>query len=198
MHVRHAIPLIVAVLALLVTVLPSAASGDTIANARNATAIYNDPTAALAGGYELLTDAAGLACIDQPGAGAMGVHFVKGALLQSGTLDPARPQALVYEPEPDGQMRLVALEYVVLQATWDANHHQPPTLFGETFMLSPAGNRFGLPAFYSLHAWVWKHNPTGTFQPWNPQVRCPDGVRAEQAGDAAGAEQDAPTAMEGM
>ena len=74
MHVRHAIPLVIALLAILVTVLPSAANGDTIANARSATAIYNDPTAALAGGYELLTDAAGLACIAQPGAGAMGVH----------------------------------------------------------------------------------------------------------------------------
>ena len=41
----------------------------------------------------------------------------------------------------------------------------------------PAGeedqsNRFGLPAFYSLHAWIWKHNPSGTFSMWNPNVSC--------------------------
>ena len=40
-------------------------------------------------------------------------------------------------------------------------------------MLTPGGNRFGLPAFYSLHAWIWKFNPSGTFAMWNPQVHCP-------------------------
>jgi hypothetical protein len=161
-----------AALTLLATALPAAASGDTLANARDATAAYNDQASAQAAGYELLTDAAGIACIDQPGAGGMGVHYVKSSLVQSGTIDAARPQALVYEVRPDGRLRLVALEYVVLQATWDASHPSPPKLFGESFMLTPAGNRFGLPAFYALHAWVWKRNPSGTFNPWNPRVRC--------------------------
>ena len=172
MNLKYVFSVLLASLALLTTALPSFAAGDTVANARNATAIYNDPTAALAGGYELLTDAAGTACIDQPGDGAMGVHFVKGALVQSGTLDAARPQALVYETLPNGQLRLAALEYVVFQSTWDAAHSGPPMLFGQQFMLNPADNRFGLPAFYSLHAWVWKHNPSGTFAMWNPQVHC--------------------------
>ena len=163
---------VAAALTLLTTTLPAAASGDTPANARDATAAYNSPAAALAAGYELLTDAAGIACIDQPGAGGMGVHYVKGSLVQSGTLDPARPQALVYEVRPDGRLQLVALEYVVFQAAWDATHSAPPTLFGQQFMLSPAGNRFGLPAFYALHAWVWKRNPTGMFSMWNPRVSC--------------------------
>jgi hypothetical protein len=173
--------------------LPSAAAaGDTLGNAREATAIYNEPSAALAAGYELLTDGAGLACIDQMGAGAMGVHYVKGALVQSGTLDPARPQALVYEPQADGQLHLVAVEYVVFQSAWDGSHSGPPTLFGQTFNFNPDGNRYGLPAFYSLHAWLWKDNPTGAFEPWNPQVRCaaddPQGATANQA----------PQPMEGM
>jgi hypothetical protein len=163
---------VAAALTLLSTTLPAAASGDTPANARDATAAYNSPAAALAAGYELLTDAAGTACIDQPGVGGMGVHYVKGSLVQSGTLDAARPQALVYEVRPDGRLRLVALEYVVFQAAWDAAHSSPPTLFGQQFMLNPAGNRFGLPAFYALHAWVWKRNPSGTFSAWNPRVSC--------------------------
>jgi hypothetical protein len=174
-----------ATLALLATALPSAASGDTVANTRNATAIYNDSTAALAAGYELLTDASDTACIDQPGAGAMGVHYVKGALIQSGTLDAARPQALVYEVQPNGQLRLGALEYVVFQSSWDAAHSAPPTLFGQKFMLNPADNRFGLPAFYSLHAWLWKHNPKGAFEPWNPQVHCGSQAAGFEANDAA-------------
>jgi hypothetical protein len=143
-----------------------------VANARDATAIYNDPTAALAGGYALLTDKDDLACIAQPGAGAMGIHYVKNDLVQSGTIDVARPQALVYERTDNGRLNLVALEYVVLQAGWDASHSAPPSLFGQTFMLTPADNRFGLPPFYSLHAWVWKANPSGMFSMWNPRVNC--------------------------
>lgn len=183
MFTKHAVAAAAAALVLAATALPVGAAADTPANARQATAIYNDPTAAAAAGYELLTDAAGLACIDQPGAGAMGVHFVKGALVQAGTLDAARPQALVYEVDPGGHMRLVALEYVVFQAAWDAAHTAPPTLFGQPFMLNPAGNRFGLPAFYALHAWVWKNNPAGTFSMWNPTVHC-EAPAAVGAGDA--------------
>jgi hypothetical protein len=46
-------------------------------------------------------------------------------------------------------------------------------LFGKSFMLVPAPNRFGIPAFYALHAWAWKTNPTGAFEMWNPSVLCP-------------------------
>jgi hypothetical protein len=171
-QIKYVASLVAATLALLSTALPSAATADTLPNARNATAIFTESTAALAAGYDLLTDAAGIACIDMPGDGAMGVHYVKTALVQSGTLDAARPQALVYEVQPNGQLRLVAFEYVVFQAAWDAAHTAPPTLFGQKFMLNPADNRFGLPAFYSLHTWIWKHHPSGTFARFNPQVRC--------------------------
>jgi hypothetical protein len=28
-----------------------------------------------------------------------------------------------------------------------------------------------------IHAWIWKDNPSGIFQDYNPKVRlCPDGV----------------------
>ena len=123
MNTRKLIPVVVALIAVLATTLPTlAASGDTVANARDATAAFNDPAAAIAAGYDLLTDAAGIACIDQPGAGAMGIHYVKGALVQSGVIDTARPQAVVYELGENGRLQLVALEYVVLQAAWDAAH----------------------------------------------------------------------------
>jgi hypothetical protein len=67
----------------------------------------------------------------------------------------------------------VALEYVVFQDAWDATHTTPPELFGREFELVPAGNRYGLPPFYELHAWLWKHNPSGMFADWNPRVHCP-------------------------
>jgi len=27
-------------------------------------------------------------------------------------------------------------------------------------------------AQYILHAWVWKNNPSGMFEDWNPAVSC--------------------------
>jgi hypothetical protein len=39
-------------------------------------------------------------------------------------------------------------------------------------MLMPADNRFGLPPFYQLHAWVWQDNPSGMFSMWNPAASC--------------------------
>jgi hypothetical protein len=176
MQLRYAISVVVAGLAMLAAVVPSAAmgttgGGETVANARDATAAFNDPAAAYAAGYDLLTDSADLACIDMPMEGAMGVHLVKGALVQSGKLDAARPQALVYE-NSNGQLKLAAVEYVVFKSAWDADHSAPPTLFGQQFVTNPDDNRFGLPAFYSLHAWVWKDNPSGMFESWNPSVHC--------------------------
>jgi hypothetical protein len=175
-QVRYGISLVIAGMAILAAVIPSAAmgnngGGETVANARDATAAFTDPAAAYAAGYDLLTDSADLACIDMPPDGAMGVHLVKGALVQSGNLDPARPQALVYE-HANGKLQLAAVEYVVFQSAWDSAHSSPPTLFGQQFVLNPDDNRFGLPAFYSLHAWVWKDNPSGMFQSWNPAVHC--------------------------
>jgi hypothetical protein len=140
---------------------------------RDATARYQSLSVAGAHGYGLLKDAAGIACIDKPGVGAMGVHYVNGQLVGTAEVDPLQPEALVYEPDQDGQLRLVAVEYVTFQAQWDATHKARPRLFGQPFMLTPAGNRFGLPAFYSLHAWIWKSNPDGMFAMWNPTVHCP-------------------------
>lgn len=65
------------------------------------------------------------------------------------------------------------MEYIVDQRTWDALHPQPPQLFGRPFHLTRDGNRYGLPAFYQLHVWLWKRNPNGLFNDRNPTVRCP-------------------------
>jgi hypothetical protein len=141
--------------------------------ARRGTAEFRNIDVAKAAGYGLLTDAAGIACIDNPGVGGMGVHYVKGALVGDGKVRAKTPEALVYEPRPDGRMRLVAVEYVVFQAAWDAHHRKPPKLFGQRFELIEAGNRYGLDPFYELHAWIWKDNPRGMFDDWNPLVTCP-------------------------
>jgi hypothetical protein len=153
--------------------------------ARSATAKYHSLTVAQKAGYSILADTAGITCIAEPGMGAMGVHYVKSDLVKDPEIDSAHPEALVYAPDRHGKLQLAALEYVVIKADWDASHPQPPGLgygaqdtlappwlFGHEFNFTDAPNRYGLPPFYSLHAWVWKDNPGGTFAMWNPNVTC--------------------------
>jgi hypothetical protein len=103
----------------------------------------------------------------------MGVHYANASLLFDADLDPTQPEALVYAPNADGQPKLAALEYIVFDSAWTtAGHTDPPELFGQPFALTPDGNRYGLPAFWSLHVWIWQPNSAGTFQPWNPRVHC--------------------------
>jgi hypothetical protein len=151
---------------------PSSAAPAWLDGVRDATRPYQDLKAAKADGYGKLKDAAGIACIDMPGEGGMGVHFVNGDLVGDAEVHGKTPELLVYDPTPDG-MKLVALEYVVFQEAWRAEHATgKPQLFGQKFELVEEGNRYGLPAFYELHLWAWKHNPSGTFEDWNPRVTC--------------------------
>jgi hypothetical protein len=138
---------------------------------RAASAKYHDISVAEGAGYSLLRDAQNIACIDNQPVGGMGVHFVSGGVGDT-QLDPLNPEALVYAPMRDRTLRLAALEYIVFAAAWDAQHSSPPSMFGQEFFLTPAPNRFGIPAFYALHVWIWKRNPAGLTQPWNPRVHC--------------------------
>jgi hypothetical protein len=153
--------------------------------ARSATAKYYNLAIAKKAGYSILADSAGLTCIAEPQMGAMGVHYVKGDLVKDPAIDSMHPEALVYAPDRHGRQHLAALEYVVIKSDWDAQQSQtpslgagaaqtpaPPVLFGHEFDFTDAPNRYGLPAFYSLHAWIWKDNPAGTFAMWNPSVHC--------------------------
>jgi hypothetical protein len=149
------------------------ADGGGIAAARAATNKYHDLRVARADGYKLFKDVNGVQCISQPGLGTMGIHFVNGTQVGNANEAVTQPEAVIYEPEANGNVRLVGLEYVVVKSAWSqAGHKSPPSLFGHQFMLITAPNRYGLPDFYALHAWIWKNNPKGMFYPWNPQVSC--------------------------
>lgn len=107
------------------------------------------------------------------GDGAMGYHYVNGELLDA-TLDPRTPEVVIYGEQAGGPRKLVAVEYVVFQATWEAEHGvgSVPRLFGRDLTLVGPDNRFELPPFFQLHAWVWEPNPAGTFEDFNPNVSC--------------------------
>ena len=151
-----------------------------LAAARDATSTFHRVSTAEQAGYARLAAPAPLhECIDtdvdlddQDDKPAMGIHWVNGALLD-GTVDVQEPEVLVYEPQRNGELRLVALEYVVFEADWGARDtRRAPQLFGQDFMYVAAPNRYGLPAFYALHAWVWKNNPDGVLAAMNPWATC--------------------------
>ena len=99
----------------------------------------------------------------------MGIHYVQGDLVGDATLDPERPEAIIYEPTASGSLELVGVEYVVFQEAWDAANDAPPKLFGQDLIAVGADNRYGIPAFYELHAWVWKNNPAGVHRRLQPR-----------------------------
>jgi hypothetical protein len=102
----------------------------------------------------------------------MGLHYINGDLVKSGVLDATRPQAVIYEPQPNGDLRLIGVDYLLISDAWNAANPGPPELMGQFFHLFDAPNRFGLPAFYTLHVWAWKDNPNGAFVNWHPNVSC--------------------------
>jgi hypothetical protein len=110
-------------------------------------------------------------CMDDP-AGGMGYHYVNVGLLD-GVVEIEHPEAVMYEPMPNGRLRLVGLEYVIPKDAWEGEGL--PTLFGQPLEL----NSFDL---YALHVWLWKDNPEGIFEPWNPTVSCANAITTAAAG----------------
>jgi hypothetical protein len=141
-----------------------------LSSAYQGTAAFTDVRKAVAAGYRP-SDFPAVAgkgeCFDSS-AGGMGIHYLKAGLLGDGKADPARPEALVYQPGAGGKLKLVALEYVVFKSNLPGTR---PSLFGQRFA-SNDGAALGIPPFYALHAWAWKQNPSGLFSDWNPTVSC--------------------------
>lgn len=92
--------------------------------------------------------------------GGMGYHFVDPDYV--GSTDPTHPAALIFEPEKDGTMRLVGIEFI----SGGLESDPPPVLFGQRFEWN---SRF---AVWTLHVWTWRYNPNGLFAAWNPMVTC--------------------------
>jgi hypothetical protein len=170
--------LVVAAIALVVFAVPGAAalaagtghgnhSGTLPQQVQDATRAFKDQNAAKAAGY-----ASAGSCVSSPEEGAMGIHWGNADLINDGKIAADKPELLIYEPRSDGSFKLLGVEYLVTVDAWGGPTAAPPVLVGQHFQFVNAPNRYGLPAFYELHVWAWKHNEKGTFSDFNPAVSC--------------------------
>jgi hypothetical protein len=132
---------------------------DLLKAVRQATSNFHSTNQALKAGYE-----ADEHCVSVPGLGGMGYHWANPSLVDP-VHDPLKPEVVLYATGPGGQLRLVALEYVVI------NVGQPrPTFDGHPFDVG--GTPVPVP-HWSLHVWLYENNPSGLHAPFNPNITCP-------------------------
>lgn len=176
---------------------PSVASvPDTLAldDVRAATSRFQDVEVALAEGY--IRDPMDVCeTADMMGRpvedGSMGIHFLRPDLL--GVTEPPSPRVngtgthtdflvpgvLIYEPQEDGSLKLVAVENLVFIAAWEAaGNSEPPSFRGRPFdrmVDDPAtelDEAHGFEPHYDLHMWLYRENPRGMYAQFNPNVTC--------------------------
>ena len=174
---------------------PSPGPGEpTLAEVRSATERFRNVEVALAEGYIRdpfdLCETADMMGRDAS-AGAMGVHYFRPDLLGvtappsprvdgTGThTDFRTPAILIYEPQQDGSMALVAVENLAFARSWrEAGHSAPPTFHGvpyDTMTDDPATAHDEAHMFaphFDRHVWIYRDNPKGVFTPFNPAVSC--------------------------
>lgn len=123
--------------------------------------------------------------------GAMGIHYFRPELLGitgppnprvNGTsthADFRKPAVLIYEPQADGSLQLVAVENLVFIKAWEAaGSKQPPSFQGVVFdrmvddPATPVDEAHGFEPHYDRHVWLYRENPRGVFAQFNPNVSC--------------------------
>lgn len=123
--------------------------------------------------------------------GAMGIHYVRPDLLGltsapdqrvngNGThTDFTRPAILIYEPQADGSLELVAIENLVFRSAWHAaGHAERPNIHGRAWdymaddPATPVDEAHGFEPHYDQHVWLYRDNPNGIYAQYNPNVTC--------------------------
>ena len=140
------------------TQLAEASQSDLLKSVRNATAKFHSTTQAIMAGYE-----ADDHCVSVPGLGGMGYHWANFSLVDP-VFDPLKPEAVLYATGPGGKLKLIALEYIVI------NIGQPRPSFGDQ-LFDIGGSPVPVP-HWTLHVWLYETNPSGMFAPFNPNVVC--------------------------
>jgi hypothetical protein len=153
---------------------------------------YRDVYVALADGYinpdNHCVSAAGEGL--PPELGAMGIHFIHPALLQITATEPrvdgmgthtdwTQPAILIYEPQADGSLELVAVENLVFEAAWqEAGNSEAPVLNGRTWdhmaddPATAGDEAHGFAPHMDQHVWLFRENPAGILMPFNANVTC--------------------------
>ncbi len=156
---RIMLRLSLALVVIFMTSLPAAADSP-IAALRRATAPFHRIDVAMSAGWaDEITG-----CLESP-EGGMGYHYVNFDLLLDSEVSALQPEALLYEPRSNGKLRLVAVEYVIPDSFLPPDA-DPPMVLGQALHYSEANHA------WILHVWLWRHNPSGMFADWNPQVSC--------------------------
>lgn len=170
----------------------AAAAEPSLDQVRSAAERYRDVDVAIAEGYTTDNKCVTAEILGFPAEqGAMGLHYVRrdllglpdkpeGRVAGTGTYtDFGKPAMLVYEPQPDGSLELVAVENLVFKKAWEAaGNREPPSFRGNPYLLledDPATSldeAHNYEPHYELHAWVFRDNPLGTFAAFNPDVTC--------------------------
>ena len=125
------------------------AEHDMLKAVRQATARYNSMVQAARAGY-----AGDDQCVEHPDLGGMGYHWVNFGFVDD-QFDPLRPEALLYAQVSGGNVRLVGVEYVVVDVEQDA-----PVFGDQAFDVGGAPLPF---AHWTLHVWLYEDNPSGIF-----------------------------------
>jgi len=154
---------------------------------------YRDVNVAISAGYKTDNKCVTAEMLGFPASmGAMGLHYVRrdvlglpdkptGRVKGTGThTDFRKPAMLVYEPQPDGSLELVAVENLVFALAWQgtAGGKEPPKFHGRIYPLlrdDPAtkvDEAHGWEPHYEQHLWVLRDNPNGPYSPFNPKVTC--------------------------
>ena len=193
---RRARPLIAAAIFCLAAACGSAPNEPTLDTVRSVAEKYRDVNVAKAEGYTTDNKCVTAEMLGFPASmGAMGLHYVRrdwlglpptplppGGSRVRGTgthTDFTKPAMLVYEPQPDGSLELVAVENLVFADAWHkAAGEQPPKFHGRNWPLlkdDPAtkvDEAHGWEPHYEQHLWVFRSNPNGMYLPFNPNVSC--------------------------
>lgn len=136
--------------------------------AKAANARFASVEQALAAGY---TPASG--CEASPD-GTMGIHYANGALIGDPRVDPLHPEVLLYLPDKNGALKLVGIEFMVIDADQNlASDNDRPFVFGQPFEGPMPGHTATMPIHYDRHVWLYADNPKGLFATWNPAIHCP-------------------------
>lgn len=154
---------------------------------------YKDVNVALAEGF--IPDPSGH-CVDAGAEGlpaelgGMGIHYLNPALLKIAATEPrvngmsthtdfTSPAILLYEPQADGSLVLVGIENLVFEEAWKAaGNAAGPSINGRMWDHmadnpdTDGDEAHGFEPHFDQHVWLFRENPNGNLEPFNPNVTC--------------------------